>query len=423
MPASVRHAGRLALLILALLGAVRLPPTSDVAPVQPDEVRALWVLRTTLTSPQAVDAMVRTAAANRFNTLLVQVRGRGDAYFNGGVEPRAAALALQAPDFDPLQSVLSAAREHGLRVHAWINVNLVASAGNLPASRGHIIYRHPEWLMVPREIADEMANLEPQSPAYVGTLARWTRANLDEVEGLYLSPLTVEAGAYTASMVADLVDRYSIDGVHLDYARFPNDSFDYSRSAMTEMRNAVASRLDPLERLRLDARAAVRVTTYGDRFRDRWAAFRRSRMTSLVMRLRTVVKARRPEAIFSAAVVPDETEAADRRLQDWRTWLDSGLLDVACPMAYTQDPETFIDQIAAVRAIAGARGVWAGIGAYRLTPDQTVENIFAARRVNADGVVLFSYDSLTNPAQHRFDYLAQVAQAAFGLPGPAPGAR
>jgi hypothetical protein len=54
--------------------------------------------------------------------------------------------------------------------------------------------------------------------------------------------------------------------------------------------------------------------------------------------------------------------------------------------------------------------VWAGIGAYRLSPAQTVENIETARRLGASGIVLFSYDSLV---PRGLDYLASVGRAAF----------
>ena len=56
--------------------------------------------------------------------------------------------------------------------------------------------------------------------------------------------------------------------------------------------------------------------------------------------------------------------------------------------------------------------MWAGIGAYRLSPAQTVENIETARRLGASGIVLFSYDSLVHPPRG-LDYLASVGRAAF----------
>ena len=45
---------------------------------------------------------------------------------------------------------------------------------------------------------------------------------------------------------------------------------------------------------------------------------------------------RRPEAFVSAAVFANDENAYTRRFQDWRRWLQMGILDVACPMAYRQ---------------------------------------------------------------------------------------
>ena len=70
-----------------------------------DETRALWVQRGSLASPQSIATLVKSAHDHGFNTLLVQVRGRGDAYYLGGIEPRAAELMRQPEDFDPPQSI------------------------------------------------------------------------------------------------------------------------------------------------------------------------------------------------------------------------------------------------------------------------------------------------------------------------------
>lgn len=378
-----------------------------------DEVRALWVLRTSLTTPERIATLVRSAREHGFNTLLVQVRGRGDAYYRGGLEPLPPDLARQPETFDPLASVIDAARGTGLRVHAWVNVNLIASAVDLPVAREHIIYRRPDWLMVPRDIAQDLANVDPQSPAYVGKLARWTRGQSDEVEGLYASPIPADAAAHLEAVVRDLTRRYALDGVHVDYARYPNDRFDYSRSAIAEFRRFVQPRLNVAARRDLDAKEIDDLFAYPDSLQDEWRQFRIARMTALVARLRDAVKAERPSALVTAATMPDADEAMTRRLQDWHGWLTAGLIDAVCPMAYTPDAARFAEQIAAVRQLAGSRGVWAGIGAYRLSPSQTIEHIQTARRLGANGIVLFSYDSLTNPRQSAPDYLALVSRGAF----------
>src|SRR3954454_4646066 len=99
------------------------PIERDIPAPRIDEVRAMWVLRTSLTTPEQIATLVRTARDHGFNTLFVQVRGRGDAYFRGGVGPRPAELLRQPEGFDPLASVLKSGHAAGLRVHAWINVN------------------------------------------------------------------------------------------------------------------------------------------------------------------------------------------------------------------------------------------------------------------------------------------------------------
>jgi uncharacterized lipoprotein YddW (UPF0748 family) len=387
------------------------------------EVRALWVLRTSLITPDRIATLVESAREHGFNTLLVQVRGRGDAYYRGGLEPVATDLRRQPNDFDPLAAVLSAGHAAGLRVHAWVNVNLVSSAVELPGARDHIVSRRPDWLMIPRELAQELSRIEPDSPAYVGKLARWTRSRSEEVEGLYATPILPDAASHTEAVVRDLVRRYDVDGVHLDYARYPDERFDYSRGAIAAFRAFVRPRLDAATRRELDARYADDALAYPDALEAEWQAFRVERMTALVGRLAAAVRQARPGTLVTAATVPDPREAIDRRLQDWHGWLEAGAIDAVCPMAYAPEPPRFAEQVAAAREAAGGRAVWAGIGAYRLTATQTVENIRTARRLGAAGIVLFSYDSLTDARQAAPDYLAAVGRGAFADGAASAGSR
>jgi hypothetical protein len=96
-----------------------------------------------------------------------------------------------------------------LRVHAWVNVNLVASGTTLPRSEEHVALRHPSWLMLPKPLAASLRAIDPESPAYIGALSRWTRAASEQVEGLYLSPLVPEARAHTTAVVRELATRYA----------------------------------------------------------------------------------------------------------------------------------------------------------------------------------------------------------------------
>lgn len=404
-PVAAGSAFRLA---LAGLIAVAVFGASAATP----ETRALWVTRTTLSSPEAIREMVRAADAGGFNTLIVQVRGRGDAYYASTLEPRASEL-VSKPAFDPLATVLEDAHAAGLKVHAWVAVNLVSSSVSLPAAREHVIYREPEWLMVPRELAAEMKKVDLRSPAYLGRLARWTRAHATEVEGLYTSPVHPGAQAHAAAVIGELVQKYAVDGVHLDYVRFPNEDFDYSPSAIALFKATILPDMSEQERRQAAAREVLDPAAYPNLYPGRWNQFRRDGLTALVSKVRTAVKAARPGTLLSAAVLPDPQQAASSRQQDWRAWLDQSLLDVLCPMAYTTDTGVFAQQVKAASDYAGDVPVWAGIGAYLLPQAQTLQHIAAARRMGAAGMILFSYDALT-AAPNRAGTLSELGRAAFG---------
>ena len=409
-----RHAGgrrARSIALAALAAALLLSPSANRAQAPPAEVRALWVTRASLTSPALIAALVDSASASGFNTLLVQVRGRGDAYYASALEPRADALTAQAADFDPLDTVLRRAHAQGLRVHAWIDVNLISSATEFSSSRSHLVWRHPDWLMVPRPLAYDLARTDVRSPEYVGKLARWTRAS-EDVEGLFVSPIHPDAVNHVVRVVDDLVQRYPVDGVHLDYVRYPGPLFDYSLGALTAFRQDLDAAMTPAERRRFDPTSVAALIAATDSYPDRWAGFRRSRLNALVLRLRTVVKSRRPDAVLSAAVYPDAVDAATSRFQDWSMWIENRWLDVVCPMVYTPDARTFAAQVALVRQVAGTQPVWAGIGAYRLSAAQTVDNILTARKLGASGIVLFSYDSLVHLPRGN-EYLTSVSRDAF----------
>lgn len=388
-------------LLIALLVALDPAPSAQMS-----EVRALWVQRGSLASPASVAAVVEMATNGRFNTLIVQVRGRGDAFYDSRNEPRPPLLARQPASFDPLKLMLERAHAAGLKVHAWVNINLISEA-QPPTSPRHIVYVHPEWLMVPRPLAEDLARMNPRDPQYLRRLSEYARARSDRVEGIFISPVHKGAVDHATKVIGDIVSRYDVDGIHLDYIRYPNDEFDYSARTLDEFRAEIDAKVTAAERRDYASRARGRPLFYTEMFPQGWQEFRRSRLTALVTKIRSTVKARRPQALLTAAVFPDANDAANRRFQNWSGWLEAGLLDAICPMAYTTDPALFRTQIANVEHLAGERPVWAGIGAFQIPSSAAIENIRAARQLGTEGVVLFSYDNLDGK------YVDTVAKGAF----------
>lgn len=357
----------------------------------PDQVRALWVVRYTLDHPDSVRAMVRRADEAGFNTLIVQVRGRGDAFYDGRWEPKAETLYKE--NFDPLELVLKEAHKRRIAVHAWLNTHLVANAEELPTRQDHVIYTKPEILAVPQPIARELYDMDPHDPRFVEALAQYARDNADHVEGLYTSPAAPETKEHIYSIWMDILEKYDVDGMHFDYVRFPAPDYDYSRPALERFRRWLEPQLADSVVENYAMLQAEDPLVYTDSFPEAWDRFRREQITRLVERVYYGVKKRKPNVVVSAAVFGNAEDAYLRRYQDWLNWLRLGILDVACPMAYTPDTEVFRQQIEVALEAGGRDRVWAGIGAWRIPVESTLEKIAVARQLGTRGIVLFSYDS------------------------------
>jgi uncharacterized lipoprotein YddW (UPF0748 family) len=381
-------------LVVALLLSLALPAVSAA------ELRGLWVVRTALVSPESVDRVVDDAAAAGLNALFVQVRGRGDAFYASRLAPRSVLLERQPRGFDPLARLMARARGRGLQVHAWVNVLLVAHFGQ-PLPRGHVLERHPEWIMVPRSEAQASFEISPRR--LLRRVAQAGRRTAD-VEGYYLSPSVPEAVDHLEAVVRELVRSYPVDGLHFDFIRYPGPSWDHSRAALVAFRQVHGTQallggpdLDP----------------------EGWADYRRRSVTALASRLSDAARVERPGLVLSAAVAPDEAQAVHHKFQNWPRWLSSGILSALCPMAYTPDNRIFVAQVERALEHAGAQPVWAGIGAYRLDLPGIVEKVNLARRAGAGGVVLFSHESLSSADWRRLRHEAftspvRAAQAAIG---------
>lgn len=363
---------RVPLAMALALGAAQAPSSGAARP----EMRGLWVVRTALVSPAAVDRVVDQAREAGFNALLVQVRGRGDAFYQSRLAPRSPIMRDRDPAFDPLARLLERSGRYGLEVHAWVNVLLSAHFGQ-PLPEGHIVALHPEWLMVPRAGAAAAAAAEPA--ALRALIA--SRKDAD-TEGYYLSPSSPAAAAHLESVVRELLRGYPVQGLHLDFIRYPGPDYDWSHAALADFaRRRGRSDADLLSGPQADP--------------EGFADYRREVLTALVDRLARAARDERPGVVISAAVVPDEAAALHHKFQDWPAWLVRGVLDAVCPMSYSPDERVFREQVEVARSYVGkGQRLWAGIGAYRLDVRGIVDRVRAARALGASGVVLFSHESL-----------------------------
>ena len=135
--------------ILALLFSLIWPLDNQTSQF---EGRYLWVVRNTLTTKQSIDRMLDFATLNRFNHLLVQVRGRGDAYYKSDLVPKS--HFIQQIDFDPLNYLIPKAKEKGIKTFGLLgkgggkllseveNAVIVPSDSTARTQEAHIFILH-----------------------------------------------------------------------------------------------------------------------------------------------------------------------------------------------------------------------------------------------------------------------------------------
>lgn len=354
------------------------------APPSGEETRALWVVRHALSTPGRVDKVVEVASQVNINTLLVQVRGRGDAYYASDITPQAEELEAAPKGFDPLDRIIRRAHAEGMEVHAWINVYLVWSAGAPPRSVLHAVNAHPDWISV-RADGRRLVEMLPQE------------FQEERLEGMYLSPGNPEVKRHLREIVREIVTRYDVDGIHLDYVRYPEPTVGYDAATRTAFEREFG--VDPIQ---IDSPDSTTLSVIGaDRIPDlraRWIQWKRDQVTDLVRSIRNDLDLMGRPLKLTAAVIADQNAALNRYLQDWPTWLEDGLLDAAVPMAYSPSTPIVERQLRAAMAIPTKRQVWAGIGIYNEGSRDAADKIRKARALGADGIALFSYDALLGRA-------------------------
>ena len=346
-----------------------------------EEMRGVWVVRHVLTSPEGISHAVETARRAGLNALFVQVRGRGDAYYRSRLAPAGEGLPDAVPDFDPLDLVVREAHRAGMEVHAWVNVYLTWYPGaRRPKSPRHVLFAHPEWFMRSADGID-MGDLDLVASDLVGR----------GVDGRYLSPCIPEVRAHLLGVIEEIVREYDIDGVHLDYVRYPNRHYDYNpigRAAFVRQYG-----IDPVD-FSAESEAPERRSQNANMTRL-WERWRVEQVSMLVDEAHRLILKVKPHVRLSAAVKPDLDQAYRQYGQDWIRWVNKRMVDFVVPMCYTTSADTLTAQILAAQKYLRKGYLYAGIGAYKHRSSyETLAQVSASRRLGLKGVILFSYDSL-----------------------------
>ncbi len=255
------------------------------------------------------EELINACRNNNINTIMIQVRKVGDAYYDS-FEPRATNISGGA-SYDPLQYLIDLAHDTSngqeyIHVHAWFVMQRIDTTGsNMQSSPAHVLYQHPEYVMY-----DDQNNTIYNGNTY------------------FLDPGHPGSVEWNIDVILDCIDKYNIDGVNLDYIRYPGRRWGYNPTSVQRFQSAF-DRND--------------IPAYTD---SDWSDWRRLQVTNQVKKLYVKMWEKDPSVILTACTVnwgynfTNESfhlsDAYRGVFQDWVGWLREGIIDYNALMNYTQ---------------------------------------------------------------------------------------
>lgn len=371
-------------------------PKQDAAAPQ-EELRALWIPAPSapLMDAAAAEQMIKEVQTARFNTIMVQVRVYGDAYYASSVVARASSLSAAYPD--PLAWIIEKAKIQSmkdkddappLKVVAALEVLRVHStAVRTRPSPDSILGQHPDW-----------ATLSMESKA-VGPDQYYT-----------LEPGLEPVRAHLAEVVRELATRYELDGIYLDGIRYPGteSKWGYHPAVLQKFREAnpgVADRPSPTD--------------------PKWIEFRKDILATLVADLTAAIHEARPacqvfvggEVVNPAPASVEQWEqgpVAQGMMQDWVAWGRKGIADWICiknRQTGGVQSNPYEGWLAFVTRSGMQTKVCAGIEGGQNFNTQILSQIRATQNSGLGGIVLFDY--LNPTVDNRPMLMAHLGNTVF----------
>ena len=335
---------------------------------------------------QEMVVLLDSLQAMHINTVLLQVRVRGDVIYPSAIEPFSHVLTGvtgKNPGYDPLAFAIEECHRRGIQLHAWL-------------------------VTLPLGKVEHVRRLGKNS------LPRKNSSLCTQYKGAwYMEPGNPATAEYITALVKEIVQNYDVDGVHLDYVRYPDTVDGYPDGALYRRYGKGRS----------------------------LAAWRRSNITDIASSVYATVKELKPWVRVSCAPLGKYNnlaryssygwDAYNTVYQDAQGWLRDGIMDILFPMLYFNGNH-FYPFVRDWCENSNGRHIVPGIGIYRLLPQhggwpgiEIERQMRTSRSVAADGVMMFRTAHLVGNASGARDIYTKVYASPALVPpmdwiAPAP---
>lgn len=354
-------------------------------PLAQPEIRAVWLDRGTIVQAGSRQGLVRIFdqfAAAGINTVFFETVNAGYPIYPSRVAPQQNPLTQ---GWDPLKAAVELAHERGMELHAWVWTFAVGNRAHnhildLPSDYlGPVITAHPDWAN-----SDKRGNPIPLGQAKP-----------------FLDPANPAVRQYLLSLFEEIVTQYPVDGLQLDYIRYPfqdpgaGRTYGYGLSARQQFQKLTG--VDPIA---LSPQSNPQLW-------QRWTDFRIEQINSFVAATSALVHRLRPHLILSTAVFAQpEHQRIQEIQQDWEVWARRGDVDLIVLMSYAMDTNR-LQQLThswlTNQANLGSTLVLPGIRLLHLPNSAIVDQMQALRDSPAGGYALFAADNLNPDLQTILD--------------------
>jgi uncharacterized lipoprotein YddW (UPF0748 family) len=332
----------------------------SVAPrVDKGLARCIWVDRWDYRTPRDIERIMDDCRNGGYTAVLFQVRGNGTVCFRSRNEIWSEHFGFQDPGFDPLRTAVEAAHARGLELHAWVNLMPGWVGDKDPTDERQLWRCRQNWFLQDRD-----GRLQQRAPG----------------KYLALNPCLPAVRRHLTDICREIVTGYDVDGLQLDYVRFPEP--ETSGIVLGSDERTLGMFTAATGRASTDTSALL--------------GWQSGCVTQLVREIAAVVHAVPGRKVaLSAAVFADVAVARTRVLQDWGEWTQQRLLDAVFPMDYTADAGEFDSRLRADIANAHGTPVVMGVGVYQHTdPGQSTAQLREALAAGARGIAVFNYRTL-----------------------------